>query len=411
MNHTQQHKIAVIGGGAAGFFAAITAKESRPNAQVTIYEKSLKLLSKVKVSGGGRCNVTNGCTSISQLCKAYPRGGKQLKKSFVRFNTKHTMAWFESRDVKLVIQDDGCVFPTSQDSQTIIDCFLREANRLGIRIEIKSPVKEISIVDQKLQLSFTKTGLSTILYDKVIVATGGSPKRSGLVWLESLGHKIEDPVPSLFTFNMPKAPVTKLMGVVVEHTTVYIQGTKLKAEGPLLITHWGMSGPAILVLSAFGARYLSEQQYSFKVRVNWANEGNNDLVSDDLVQLFSAYPKKLLANVRPSYIPSRLWLYLLDKIAVSPNRIGEDVGKKIINKLTTVLTNDVYEVHGKTTFKEEFVTCGGVSLESINMKTMESKHCPNLYFAGEVMDIDAITGGYNFQAAWTTGYIAGQLED
>ena len=210
---------------------------------------------------------------------------------------------------------------------------------------------------------------------------------------------------------MPNESVTELMGVVVEKTKVDIQGTKFKSEGPLLITHWGMSGPAILKLSAFGARFLSDQQYSFTVRVNWANELNNELVSNALVQLFAAHPKKLLANLRPSYISNRLWLYLLKKVDISPDRIGENVGRKIINRLTTVLTNDVYQVQGKTTFKEEFVTCGGVSLESINMKTMESKLCPNLYFAGEVMDIDALTGGYSFQAAWTTGYIAGQLSD
>jgi predicted Rossmann fold flavoprotein len=403
-------KIAVIGGGAAGFFSAITAKENHKNAEVFIFEKSQKLLSKVKISGGGRCNVTNGCLSIAKLTKAYPRGEKQLKKAFQVFNTKHAMEWFESRGVPLMIQEDTCVFPVSQDSQSIIDCFFGLTKKLGIKIKIGQGVQSIKRHGEQLKLTFLKKEYPANLYDKVIVATGGSPKRRGLEWLEELEHKIEDPVPSLFTFNMPQETITKLMGVVVNPAQVSIQGTKLKSDGPLLITHWGMSGPAILKLSAFGARVLEELNYEFKVQVNWVNIQNNEEVLSHLLSLAESNSQKLLYNVRPYSLPERLWQYLLNKSQLSKEKRWGELGKKGLNKLVTLLTNDIYTVKGKTTFKEEFVTCGGVSLDSINMSTMESKKVKNLYFAGEVMDIDAITGGYNFQSAWTTGFIAGQLK-
>lgn len=408
----EQHssKIAVIGGGAAGFFAAIAAKENYPSAQVVIFEKSRKLLSKVKISGGGRCNVTNGCTNIKELSKAYPRGEKALKKIFPIFNTKHTMKWFEDRSVPLVIQTDNCVFPVSQDSQSIIDCFLEEVRRLSIEVEMGKGIKAIKAIGNQLELEFIKGAFEARTFDKVIVATGGSPKRSGLDWLEVLNHKIEDPVPSLFTFNMPSEVISKLMGIVVEETLVRIQGTKLRADGPLLITHWGMSGPAILKLSAFGARLLSEKNYEFKLQVSWVNELNNDIVINELEQIISDHTNKLLSNYRPYLLPDRLWQYLLEKSDLPSTKKWGELGKKGRNKLVTLLTNDIYTVKGKTTFKEEFVTCGGISLESIDMKTMQSKVCPNLYFAGELMDIDGITGGYNFQAAWTTAFIAGQLK-
>lgn len=401
--------IAIIGGGAAGFFSAITAKENYPNAKITIFEKSQKLLSKVKISGGGRCNVTNSCSSIGQLCKAYPRGGKKLKKAFHQFNTSHTVEWFESRGVPLFAQDDNRIFPVSQSSQTIIDCFLQETKRLNIEIELGVGIKNIKSISNRLGLGFINQKLPTRIFDKVIIATGGSPKRQGLAWLETLGHKVEEPVPSLFTFNMPTEEVTRLMGLVVENVLVNIQGTKLRSDGPLLITHWGMSGPAVLKLSAFGARILHEMDYDFNVQINWVNETNNDLVINRLKAIAQEHPKKILANIRPFSLPERLWLFLLNKRAISEKKTWGELGKKSLNKLVSVLTNDVYAVKGKTTFKEEFVTCGGVSLDSIDLNTMQSKVCNNLYFAGEVMDIDAITGGYNFQAAWTTGFLAGKL--
>ncbi|MFT4679371.1 MAG: putative Rossmann fold flavoprotein [Litorivivens sp.] len=403
-------KVVIIGGGAAGFFAAISAKENHPDAEVVILEKSQKLLAKVKVSGGGRCNVTNGCASIPELCKAYPRGGKKLKKPFHIFNTKHTCEWFESRGVALVTQDDGCVFPVSQDSQTIIDCLMKEVDRLGISVRIGTGVQAIRQMDDHFALDFSRGLQSTFTCDRLVIATGGSPKRQGLQWLEDLGHKIEDPVPSLFTFNMPNETVRDLMGIVVENAQVNIQGTKLKSSGPLLITHWGMSGPAILVLSSFGARILSEMGYQFKTQVNWVGEANNEVVLEKLQEIIDTYPNKLLANQRAYNLPDRLWNYLLTKAELSPRKKWSEVGKKGLNKLTTLLTNDIYEVSGKTTFKEEFVTCGGVCLQDIDMNTMQSKIVPGLYFTGEVMDIDAITGGYNFQGAWTTGFIAGKLE-
>jgi predicted Rossmann fold flavoprotein len=401
--------VAIIGGGAAGFFSAIAVKENFPDARVTVFEKSLHVLAKVKISGGGRCNVTHACSSVSELCKAYPRGGKQLKKIFPVFNTMHARHWFESRGVPLVIQEDGCIFPASQDSQSIIDCFLRESRRLGIQIETGKGIKSLVPRESRWELHFQKEEMSPECFDKVIVTTGGSPRRSGLEWLESLGHRIEEPVPSLFTFHMPSEPVTRLMGVVVENAIVTIQGTKCKSNGPLLITHWGMSGPAILKLSSYGARILSESGYAVKIQVNWVNEPHCGMVNECLMNISKENPRKLLSNIRPYGLPARLWQFLLEKTGQPESLTWGDLGKKGLNKLVNILTNDEYQVKGKATFKEEFVTCGGVSLESIDINTLQSKTCKNLYFAGEVLDIDAITGGYNFQAAWTTGYIAGQL--
>lgn len=403
-------KVGIIGGGAAGFFAAIATKENYPDARVVILEKSQKVLSKVKVSGGGRCNVTNGCSSIEDLCNAYPRGGRSLKKAFHTFSNKDTIKWFESRGVPLTTQSDNCVFPASQDSQSIIDCFLREAKRLRIEINAGIGVKAIHPIGTQIELSFTDEKHLPMIFDKIIVATGGSPKRDGLRWLEALGHRIEPPVPSLFSFNIPTEPITRLMGIVVENTQISIQGTKIRSEGPLLITHWGMSGPAILKLSSFGARELSHLEYNFKIQVNWANEQNSEIVIDDLNTIASEHTNKILANVRPYALSERLWLFLLDKIDLPSNKKWGELGKKGINKLCTVLTNDDYQVKGKSTYREEFVTCGGVSLQSIDLATMQSKVCKNLYLTGEVLDIDAITGGYNLQAAWTTGFIAGKLQ-
>jgi hypothetical protein len=402
-------RIGIIGGGAAGFFSAIAAKENYPEAKVVIIEKSKQLLSKVKISGGGRCNLTNACDP-KDLYTAYPRGGRSLKKAFHLFNNEDCVEWFESRGVPLVTQDDNCIFPVSQDSQSIIDCFLKECKRLGIEIQKGLGVKLITPVDEQFELVFDTDNVLSGTFDKLIVTTGGSPKRKGLEWLETLNHRIEDPVPSLFTFNMPDEPVTKLMGIVVEDAMVTLPGTKLKSEGPLLITHWGMSGPAILKLSAFGARVLSEKFYDFNVLVNWVNETNYDLVVDELTAIVEEHTNKILANYRPYSLPDRLWMFLLEKGNLPSNKRWGELGKKGINKLLNLLTNDEYAVKGKTTFRDEFVTCGGVSLKSVDMASMQSKKCKNLYFAGEVLDIDAITGGYNLQAAWSTGFLAGQLK-
>lgn len=402
-------KIAVIGGGAAGFFAAIAVKENYPTYNVVLLEKTTKWLTKVKVSGGGRCNVTNGAKNTKVLAAGYPRGEDMLKKAFKVFNNNDTIRWFESRGVALKIEDDGRVFPVSNDSQSIIDCLMREMKRLNIEILTKQAIVSIEPVKDMLKLGIQAEVLREELYDKVIVATGGSPKREGLLWLEKLKHKILDPVPSLFTFNMPNESITALMGVVVPNAQVSIQTTNLKSMGPLLITHWGMSGPAILKLSSFGARVLNEMKYNFVAQVNWVGIINQESIATTLFSIAKESPKKHLSNIRPFDLPERLWTFLLNKVELPLDKVWGELGKKGVHKIVTVLANDTYAVQGKTTFKEEFVTCGGVSLDSINQVTMQSRVCPNLYFAGEVIDVDGITGGYNFQAAWTTAFKAGKL--
>ena len=403
-------KVAVVGGGAAGLFSAITAKERYPDATVTVLEKSAEVLGKVRISGGGRCNVTNACPSIKRLSEAYPRGGKVLKKAFQVFNNKHAIQWFESRGVPLVVQGDNRVFPASQSSGSIIDCFLRRTEELGIEIRTKMGVRSIRRIGDTLQLDLLDGEPPARAYDKVIVATGGSPKRQGLEWIEELGHRIEDPVPSLFTFNMPEESITELMGIAVEKTLVRLQGVKLKSEGSLLITHWGMSGPAILNLSAYGARLLSERGYEFDLQVNWIGINNNDVVLEELIGVVDRHPGKVLSSIRPYSLPDRLWRFLIGKCDLPVRKKWGELGKKGTHKLMNVLTNDIYSVNGKTTFREEFVTCGGVSLKSVDPDTLESRVCKDLYFAGEILDIDGITGGYNLQAAWTTAFVAGQLK-
>lgn len=403
----KQLKVGIIGGGAAGFFAAISCKQNHPNADVIILEKSTKTLAKVKISGGGRCNVTNATYSISELSKNYPRGEKQLKKAFSQFMTTDTVEWFESRGVELVTQDDKCIFPKAQDSQVIIDCLMNEVNKFGITIKIQTHIEAIIAKENGYELSIR--GQKPMVFSKIILASGGQTKMSGLQWLADLGHKIEPPVPSLFTFNMPKNPVTELMGVVVNPASVKIPGTKLQDDGPLLITHWGMSGPAILKLSAWGARVLEEKNYQFKILVNWLNQKNEEAVRVLVLCAISELGGKMIKNTNPFEIPNRLWIFLLSKYDINEELRWSELGKKAKNKMVQLLYIDEYEVSGKTTFKEEFVTCGGVSLSDVNIKTMESKICPGIYFSGELLDIDGITGGFNFQAAWTTGFIAGKL--
>jgi len=395
--------IAIIGGGAAGFFLAINLKRLAPNIDVTIFEKSAKVLAKVAVSGGGRCNLTNSFAEINALSQAYPRGDKLLKRALRLFDHRDTYKWFEDAGVPLVTQDDQCVFPRSQDSNQIIETFLRLARELGVSVKTSHTLTSIT-GGEKYTLRFNDD--TTHTFDAVAITTGGSPKAEGLSYLEALGHKIIAPVPSLFTFNIPGDPVRELMGVVAENAIVSIQGTNLKASGALLITHWGMSGPAILKLSSYGARLINEKQYRFNILVNWINEVNCDKITEHLNSIARENPQKKVLNIRPYDISSRLWLHILEKAEIPPERKWVELGKKGINKIMNHLSNDEYTVHGKGSFRDEFVTCGGVSLESIDFNTMESKSCPNLYFAGEVLDIDAITGGFNLQAAWTTAYVA-----
>ena len=399
-------KVAVIGGGAAGFFAALSAKKHHSEAQVEILEKSDKILSKVKVSGGGRCNVMHSCFKASELARFYPRGSKQIKKSFMLFNSNHTLAWFKERGVELKKEADNRMFPITDKSITIINCFLDEAHKLGVAIKKGTAVQQIITSENNVRLVID--GFEHA-YDKVIIATGGSPKKTGLAWLEDLGHEIISPLPSLFTFNMPNEVIKDLQGLSVKNAIVRVQGTKLVQQGPLLITHWGMSGPAVLKTSAWGARELAEMNYEFIAQINWIGNANEDEVRTLLNRHCYSYDKKKIENSNPFEIPSRLWRFIIEKSDLDPQKINCELSKKEKNKLLNMLLNDVYEVKGKTTFKEEFVTCGGVSLKNVNMKTMQSKVVPNLYFAGEVLDIDGVTGGFNFQAAWTTGFIAGKL--
>jgi hypothetical protein len=401
--------VAIIGGGAAGYFSAISVKENFPDADVIIFEKTRFSLAKVKISGGGRCNVTNGNTSISTLAAGYPRGKALMKRALRTFNTKHTMEWFESRDVPLFIQEDMRVFPVSQDSTSIVNCLLDQAEAQGIICEYWSGIETVSRKGKRLELSFSRQDLPPRIFDKVILASGGSPRSEGLEWIEKLGHEIVAPVPSLFTFNMPNEAIVELSGVAVDPVLISIPGTSLKTRGPLLITHWGLSGPAILKLSAFGARIFSERDYNFYVRVNWLDQTNHELVLSHLNEVIIEHARKLLPNIKPFGLPDRLWRYLLNKSGIPQTKRWSELGNKGLNKLVATLTNDSYSVSGKTGFKDEFVTCGGVSLDSIDGKTMQSKVCENLYFAGEILDIDGITGGYNFQAAWTTAFIAGKL--
>ncbi|MBO6584546.1 MAG: NAD(P)/FAD-dependent oxidoreductase [Gracilimonas sp.] len=400
-------QVAVIGGGAAGFFSAISAKRHHPEAKVTIYEKTDKLLAKVRISGGGRCNVTHHCFDIRELVKFYPRGERPLKKAFGMWSPTDTVHWFESRGVELKTESDGRMFPVTDDSETIINCLMEETQKLGIGIKTKSNIKSISKTENGYELGFHRGGRTSA--DKVIVATGGSPRTKGFDWLRELGHEIEEPVPSLFTFNMPDEPIKELMGVVAEPVAIKIMGSNLSSSGPLLITHWGMSGPAVLKLSAFGARDFHAMDYDFKILLNWTGERPEQEVRSILKEVEDNHPKKKIANVNPFELPGRLWEFLLGKLDLSDDMIWQNMGKKNINRLVHLLTNDVYQVKGKTTFKEEFVTCGGISLTDVDMKTMESRKSPDLYFAGEVLDIDGVTGGFNFQAAWTTGYISGKL--
>ena len=382
-------RTAIVGGGAAGFFLAISLKEMMPEMEVTIFERSSRLLAKVEISGGGRCNCTNSFASIRDLSAVYPRGHRLMKRLFKTFNYQDAYTWFEQHGIELVTQDDECVFPASQDAHTIINCFLHEARRHGVLIKTQHPIQQLDELAD---------------YNYIAVTTGGSPRLEGLRWLSENGIVMEPPVPSLFTFRIDDKRLQELMGTVVEEAVAYIPGTKLKATGPLLISHWGMSGPAILKLSSYAARELHEQQYQMPLAVNWTCH-NEAEVEEELHRLILMHPQKQLATIRPFNLPSRLWSYLLEKVVGhQAQERWQHIGKKDFHRLVNVLINDTYAIAGRAAFKDEFVTCGGVSLTAVNLSTLSSKLIPNLYFAGEVLDIDGITGGFNFQAAWTTAY-------
>jgi len=404
MKPNNRGRIVVIGGGAAGFFAAIHAAFNYKDKEVILLEKTNKLLSKVKVSGGGRCNVTHACFDIQQLVKHYPRGEKQLIQAFHQFNTMHTVEWFESREVKLKTENDGRMFPVSNSSQSIVDCLMQEAEKLGVRIWLQTKALEIMRDSRGFQLKLENK--EELICEKLIAANGGSSKNSDYEWLKQLGHTVVPPVPSLFTFNVPNAPITALMGLSVQQVKVSISGSKLVQQGPILITHWGFSGPAILKLSAWGARILSETNYAFEFRINWLPQFHFDSLMAFFANIKSERSAKQVKSCPWIEIPKRLWEYFINKAAISEDLKWADISKKQMNKLTEIICNDSYQAKGKTTFKEEFVTCGGVELAEVDFKTMQSKVAPNLFFAGELLDIDGVTGGFNFQAAWTTAWIA-----
>jgi predicted Rossmann fold flavoprotein len=397
-------RLIVIGGGAAGFFCAVNAARMNAALQVTIIEKSSKLLSKVKVSGGGRCNVTHSCFSIAEMIKKYPRGNSFLKKAFHHFFTTDTIEWFKERGVVLKTEADGRMFPVTDSSQTIIDCLMREANKYGVEILMNREAELLRVDNGKWKVSFKND--SSINADYVCIASGGYPKAIQFDWLKKLGHTIEEPVPSLFTFNMPGNSITELMGVVADNATVKINGTKLSSQGPLLLTHWGMSGPAVLKLSAFAARELATANWHFTITVNWASDYNENTAREKLQSIRFETAAKKIINTNPFTLPQRLWQYLLKQSDINEDIRWAYLPAKEQNKLIKNLCTQEFSVKGKTTFKEEFVTAGGINLNEIDYNTMQSKLVPNLFFAGEVINVDGVTGGFNFQNAWTTGWIA-----
>lgn len=401
--------LVVIGGGAAGFFCAVNAARLHPGLQVILLEKSSKLLSKVKISGGGRCNVTHACFSISDMIKKYPRGNAFLKKAFHHFFTTDTIEWFKERGVVLKTEADGRMFPQSNTSQTIIDCLLHEASQYRVDIRMNADVKSIvhtsSVTGNSPGFELILANGKSVKADYVCIACGGFPKSSQFEWLTSLGHTIETPVPSLFTFNIPGNNITSLMGVSVEDAVVKIAGTKLQQNGPLLITHWGLSGPAVLKSSAWAARELAGKNYHFTVHVNWLPAYNENTLKDKLQQVRFDNASQKIINRNPFGLPARLWEYFLAECSINPGLRWADLPSKEQNKLVKILCGQELEVKGKTTFKEEFVTAGGISLHEIDVNTMQSKMIPGLYFAGEILNIDGVTGGFNFQNAWTTGWI------
>jgi predicted Rossmann fold flavoprotein len=395
--------VVVIGGGAAGCFAAIQAGTHFPDARIVILERGIKPLAKVKISGGGRCNVTNTVSDPVELSANYPRGERFLRKAFYAFSSSHMIQWLGDRGIELREYPDGCLFPVTNDSQTIIDCFLSELKKLRIPLRLESRVDAIQQTDNGWEVT---TPSGSITCKSVVLTVGGQPKISGFQLLKSVDLKIIPPIPSLFTFNMPNEPIRELMGVVTENASVRIIGEKWSTSGPLLITHWGMSGPAVLKCSAFGARILEEKGYKSGISVNWTGFLKQDEVRVALVEWKSS--NKKLLNTPLFQIKSRLWTYLLGKCELHEDLRWSELGSRQENKLIEVLINDVYQMEGKTTFKEEFVTAGGIDLAEIDVKTMQSKRYRGLFFAGEVMDIDGVTGGFNFQAAWTTATIAGK---
>jgi predicted Rossmann fold flavoprotein len=406
-------KLIVIGGGAAGFFCVVNAASQRENLEVIILEKSNKLLSKVRVSGGGRCNVTHACFSIAEMIKKYPRGEKFLKQAFHHFFTTDTIEWFQQRNVKLKIEADGRMFPESNSSETIIECLIREANKFNIQILMNREVQNIETIfwhqhsangNKYFKLN-CKDG-SSFDTDFVCIACGGYNKMQQYEWLNKLGHSFEPPIPSLFTFNIPANSIVELMGISVEDVIVKINETKFKQRGALLITHWGLSGPAILKLSAFAAKKLFEFQYQFSISVNWCPGYNENSILSQLKILREKSASQKISSRNAFNLPNRLWQYHLNLCQIKDDLRWADIPAKQQNLLAKQLCSQQFFIKGKTTFKEEFVTAGGIKLDEVHANTMMSKIVPNLFCCGEILDVDGITGGFNFQHAWTSGWIA-----
>lgn len=401
----------MVGGGAAGFFCAVNAARMNPSLKVTVVEKSDKLLSKVKVSGGGRCNVTHACFDIGEMSRQYPRGQNFVKKTFHQFFTTDTIKWFEERAVKLKAESDGRMFPVTDSSQTIIECLVREANKYGVKIMMRSEVRSMRSEGGLFNIELSDS--RHLNSEFICIACGGYPKSSMFNWLKELGHLIEEPAPSLFTFNLPagqaglpKHPIAQLMGVSVGEVRVKITGTKLVQQGPVLITHWGLSGPAILRLSAWGAKELKEKNWEFGISINWLPHFNEQQLREEFKRLRSEMASQKVISKNPLGLPARLWEFLALQSGIKPGWRWADLPSAEQNRFIKNLCTYECDIKGKTTFKEEFVTAGGIRLNEVDANTMMSKKLPGLFFAGEVLDVDGITGGFNFQHAWTSGWVA-----
>lgn len=399
-------KIVVIGGGAAGFFGAIACAEAHPGTEVILLEAGQQVLSKVRISGGGRCNVTHACFEPALLVQHYPRGGKALRGAFTRFQPHDTIAWFAQRGVRLKTETDGRMFPVTDDSETIVNCLMKSAKMAGVLVQTASPVSNVVPLQQQFTVNL-KSGKS-ILADRLLLATGSNPQ--GYRLAQSLGHTIVPPVPSLFTFTIPDPQLRELAGVAVESAhakLLFPNDSPIEQTGAVLITHWGMSGPAILKLSAWGARELHNHRYRATLQINWLQK-KLDVVRHTLQQIKTDHAKRSVSRDVVFPVPRRLWQYLVQRSGIAEGDRWAGVSKQSLTRLSQELTQGQYLIQGKGVFKDEFVTCGGVSLKEVNFKTMQSRISPSLYFAGEILDIDGITGGFNFQSAWTTGWLAGQ---
>ena len=410
MSSRNRLRVVVVGGGAAGFFGAIACAEANPNAKVILLEAGREPLSKVRISGGGRCNVTHACFEPAVLAQNYPRGGKALRGALTRFQPRDMVAWLNQRGVELKTEADGRMFPITDNSATVVNCLLTAAKDTAVQLRTATPVVAVyRLAETEETLSGFEVELKSgemLECDRLLLATGSNPR--GYKIAKSLGHTIEPPVPSLFTFNIRDTRLEDLAGVAVKTARVRLPEAKLEQTGPVLITHWGLSGPAVLKLSAWGARFLYDCRYQTPLLINWLPEYKIEVLREQMQAVRSQLPRRAIASSCPFPVPRRLWERLLAAIELDPDKRWSELSNKGINQLIAELTQSRYQITGKGVFKEEFVTCGGIALKEVQFKTMESRRCPGLFFAGEILDIDGVTGGFNFQSAWTTSWLAGQ---